>query len=252
MSKRSIDKQVYEQYVDATVALFMEHYAVALGDATMQTKAPELSCSETLDLRCMTAIRKECAKLRRKEAWKSTKRVLRSAAILLIALLSLSSVLFMTVEAFRVPVINFFIEQGDGFWAITGKNDDDPIDPATSDGFDPNDPLAGLLPEGYEVTNVRGDSENGFRIYYEDSSENIVQLWIRPNASDMTMNSEHSSVSEACTVAGNTGAFVFKDGLAQLAWFSKNNNSSYLLRADNLDKGMLLSVAEQLMKILSK
>ena len=112
MSKRSIDKQIYEQYVDATVALFMEHYAVALGDATMQTKAPELSCSETLDLRCMTAIRKECAKLRRKEAWKSTKRVLRSAAVLLIALLSLSSVLFMTVEAFRVPVINFFIEEG--------------------------------------------------------------------------------------------------------------------------------------------
>lgn len=248
MSKRSIDKQVYEQYVDATVALFMEHYAVALGDATMQTKAPELSCSETLDLRCMTAIRKECAKLRRKEVWKSTKRVLRSAAVLLIALLSLSSVLFMTVEAFRVPVINFFIEEGDGFWAITGKNDDDPIDPTTSDGFDPNDPLAGLLPEEYTPVDVKQNKSGAIISTYRTLNGNKILFWIRTNVSHITVDSENASISQKCDVAGHEGVFVVKDGLAHLSWINRIDNTSYYLSADDADADMLIAIANEYMK----
>ena len=252
MSKRSIDKQVYEQYVDATVALFMEHYAVALGDATMQTKAPELSCSETLDLRCMTAIRKECAKLRRKEAWKSTKRVLCSAAVLLIALLSLSSVLFMTVEAFRVPVIYFFIEQGDGFWAITGKNDDDPIDPATSDGFDPNDPLAGLLPEGYTFSYAKQSINGSTTLTYKNANGDRLILLIRLGTSDLTIDREDAPISKKCKVAESDGVFVVKDGFTQLAWVNPEKSTSYLLNADALDEDTLVMIAEKLMQKMSK
>ena len=68
----------------------------------------------------------------------------------------------------------------------------------------------------------------------------------------MTMNSEYSSVSKACTVADNAGAFVLKDGWAQLAWVDEKDNMSYMLNANALEEQILISVAEALMKKISK
>ena len=250
MSKKNIDKQVYEQYVDATVALFMEHYGMALTDATMQTKTSEPSCSEALDMRCMTAIRKECAKLRRKELWKSTKRVLRSAAVLVVALLSLSSVLFMTVEAFRLPIINFYIEQGDGYWAITGKSGDD-LGSAASGEFNPQDPLAGLLTEGYQLEKVSGDLERGIRAAYINSQGDRIRFVIT-RAPVITVDSENAPISKEYLIAGCAGVYVHKDGLFQLGWVNKETNMSYLLSSDSLTEEELLSVAEQFMEKFGK
>lgn len=247
MSKRSIDKQVYDQYVDATVALFMEHYTAALTDTVLAEESSPATCSEGLERRCMEMIRKECAKQRRKEAWKGTKKVLRSAAVILVALLSLSSILFMTVEAFRVPVINFFIEQGDGFWVITGKSEDEPIDSA----FDPNDPLAGLLPEGYKLDKVLGGFDNRlFAIYINQNGEKIRFTITR--VSVITVDSEDAPVSKKHQIAGLAGVYVHKDGASQLAWVDKEKSMSYLLSGDAISESELLAIAEQLMEIIEK
>lgn len=252
MSKEYINQQVYEQYVDATVALFMEHYAAALTDATMQTESTVRSCSEALDRRCMEMIRKECAKQRRKEFWKGTKKVLRSAAVILIAMLSLSSVLFMTVEAFRIPVINFFIEQGDGFWAITGRSEEAPVDPATADAFDPNDPLAGLLPEGYKLESTKGSTRDTNRYLYLNSNGNRVLFSMFSNGAFITIDSENAEVSENGLVAGCKYVFVLKNDLVQIAWIDEQTDISYILSTDTMDKESLLLIAEELMKKMSK
>ena len=248
MSRRNIDKQVYEQYVDATVALFMEHYTAVLTDTILEKKSASVSCSETLDRRCMEAIRKESAKQRHREIWQGTKKVLRSAAVILVALLSLSSILFMTVEAFRVPVINFFIEQGDGFWVISGKSEDNSV----NSDFDPNDPLAGLLPEGYEVTATEGDTRNVKRYYYQNYNDEKITLWFLENIVDMTVDSEDASKSEKCYVAHYEGILVTKDGFVQLAWFDQLSQKSYLLSSNTLDGDALLRIAEQMMKKTTK
>lgn len=247
MSRRNIDKQVYEQYVDATVALFMEHYTAVLTDTILEKKSASASCSETLDRRCMEAIRKECAKLRRKAVWKSTKRMLRSAAVILIAMLSLSSVLFITVEAFRVPVINFFIEQGDGFWVISGKNEDEPVGTA----FDPNDPLAGLLPEGYKLDKVSGDFDNELLAVYINQNDQKIRFAIT-RSSDITVDSENAPISKKHQIAGYAGIYVYKDNLSQLAWVDEENRMSYLLGGNAVSQSELLKIAEQLMGIIEK
>lgn len=248
MSKRSIDKHVYEQYVDAAVALFMEHYTASLTDTVLAQECGPATYPESLDHRCMKAIRKECAKHQRMEIGKGAKKVFKSAAVILIALLSMSSILFMTVEAFRIPVINFFIEQGDGFWVITGKSEDES---ANSD-FDPNDPLAGLLPEGYEVTATEGDKRNVKRYYYQNYNDGKITLWFLENIVDMTVDSEDASKSEKCYVAHYEGILVTKDGFVQLAWFDQLSQKSYLLSSNTLDGDALLRIAEQMMKKTTK
>lgn len=247
MSRRNIDKQVYEQYVDATVALFMEHYTAVLTDTILEKKSASVSCSETLDRRCMEAIRKESAKQRHREIWQGTKKVLRSAAVILIAMLSLSSVLFITVEAFRVPVINFFIEQGDGFWVITGKTEDQPID----SNFDPNDPLAGLLPEEYKLERVSSGFDNRLLAVYANQNGSKFRFSITPS-SDITVDSENASISKKYKIAGYAGIYVYEDGLSQLAWVDEENHKAYLMGGTAISESELLSIAEQLMEIIEK
>lgn len=245
MGKHSKDKQVYEQYVDAAVALFMEHYAAALAEEVAQADSPVKACSEALDQRCMALIRAECAKQRRQVFWAATKKVLRSAAMLLMALLSLSSILFMTVEAFRVPVINYFIEQGDGFWEITGRKADDPVTPTTADTFDPNDPLAGLLPEGYALVHTNVGETGESCATYKNEHGNRLFLWIRPNTSYVTVNSENASASIKCTVSGYDAVYVERDNMTQLVWVDKAENATYMLNADAMDEKQLIELAEK-------
>ena len=248
MSKRNIDKQVYEQYVDATVALFMEHYTAALTDRVLAEESGPATCPESLDRRCMEMIRKECAKQRRKEIYKGINKVLRSAAVILVALLSLSSILFMTVEAFRVPVINFFIEQGDGFWAITGKSEDEPVDSA----FDPNDPLAGLLPEGYKVVAKNGDLHKGLHIIYQALDGSRISFSVRADTIDITLDSENAEISKTCDVMEHKGIFVLKSNLSQLAWIDEVDCASYLLSSDAISESDLFSIAKQLIVRMEK
>lgn len=245
MNKKSIDKQVYEQYVDATVALFMEHYTAALADSVSQQEHISGVCSQEQDRRCMKAIRKECGKQRRKAIWKGTVQVLWGAAAVLVAMLSICSLLFLSVEAFRVPVINYYIEQGDGFWVITGNSAKDvPV----STAFDPADPLAGLLPEGYVLETVSGDVERILQAVYMNQNGERVEFSFA-HTSTFTVDSENYTVSRECTVDGCAGIYVSKGSISQLAWVDPERNTSYMLLSNTLPETELLTIAEKIMDL---
>ena len=243
MKNKGINEQVYERYLDATAALFLEHYSAALADSAEKELVSKNSTAE-LDRRCMALISKKCAALRHKAIWKGTKKVLRSAAMILIAILSLSSVLFVTVEAYRVPVINFFIEQGDGFWVITGEEEDIPVDVV----FDPDDPLAGAVPDGYVLNKVSGDASRVLRAVYTHENGGKIRLTIAHSA-NITVDSENATASRECTVAGHAGVYVCKKGESQLAWVDAERNTSYLLLSDVLSEGELITIAEKMMNL---
>ena len=248
MDNKNIENTAYERYIDATVALFMEQYANKLAENIHQEPIVKIPYPEKLDERCLGIIKKECAKQRSRAFWNGTKKALSRAAIILVALLSLSSVLFMTVEAIRIPVINFFIEHGNGFWAITSNSDDTLIDPTAANEFDPNDPLADLLPDEYKLVYSGGDEKQGKRVVYQNQSGQIACFATAPDSSHITVDSENATISQRVKIAGHDGVFVSKEGMSQLAWVDKTTSTSYLLNADSMDQETLVSIAEELMR----
>ena len=90
------------------------------------------------------------------------------------------------------------------------------------------------------------EGENGESITtYKNEHGNRIFLWIRPNASDVTVNSENASTSRKCMVAGYAGVYVERDNMAQLAWVDEAENASYMLNADAVDENQLLAIAEK-------
>ena len=251
MSKKNFDKknELYEQYLDAKVALFMESYCESIHVDTEAPKRNGLTFPEELDSRCQALIKKECARNRWNRFGKSVLAGLRYVAIVAISFLSLSSFLFITVEAFRTPIINYYIEQLDGRWEFGGT--DGPVDEKNTDTIDATNPLADLLPNGYTLATVEGDSLNKITAIYCDPDGNQIQFIGRPLTDSFELDSEDAQTSYQFEILGYPTIVVTEGTSARIACVDEDNSAVYTIIADNLDENSAISIAEQFLHLLN-
>ena len=238
----------YEKYVDASVALFMEHYSAALTEQVKQNikTFDAVPVPEELDQKCRKLIRKECAKRKSKQFFKSLGKGLSYAAVLLIVLLSMSSALFMTVEAVRIPIINFYIEHGDGYWIITGDdgNNNDDVDNHGDIDFDEGDPLKGLIPGDYVLKRYY-ELNNGATAMYVNSVGHTVVLMQVTSSSQLVVDTENAEYTKELRI-NDCNAVLVKAEKMSLVWLEPQQSVMYTLVADSLDEEELITIAEVL------
>lgn len=253
MNKRTIDKDVYERYVDATVALFMEYYSVVSLPESIQA---ELTNQENqnvifpteLDQRCRQLIKKELARHRWKQYAKNISKGLRYVAACVIAVLSLASFLFMTVEAVRVPIINYYIEQYGDHWEIFSQaNSDSEISEVK---IDVEDPLANLIPKDYKLTVLEGDSINEMMAIYENAIGERVSFSAVPGDHWIAIDSENAEMSQQCEICGYDAIYVIKDGSASLTWVHEELTTVFTVIVDDSSDLDIVSIVEQIINII--
>ena len=252
MDKQKI-KTAYDDYVDATVALFVECYSEACAERIHEEMT---ACSEenvafpaALDKRCRELIKKENAKRRRKQMWKTAKRVTQSAAIVVLVMLALASVLFATVEAVRIPIINYFIEQSDGYWRIsTQKDTDKQLSP---DSIDLCNPLSGIIPECYTLKFIDGTSFATLTAIYEDTNGRFINFSAQPLESSVILDFENSQVSQKCSIKGHDAILVSKDGTFRVAWIHEDISVVFTLVADDMTELDVVRIVEQFIEKVS-
>lgn len=254
MNNKKITKEVYEQYIDATVALFMEYYSAnLLEDIHTQlgeTDQLDIVFSEELDNRCRTLIKKECAHQRRKQQFKDITKGLRYAAVLVIAALSLFSLLFVSVEAFRISVINFCIEQNSGHWDISSVTDTNQDD--LNEVIDITDPLAGILPDQYNLVLAEGSSIEEVTAVYENDAKNRIFFSSTPGTSLVELDSESAQISQECTIGGHEAVLVIEENNIRIAWIDKKSSTVYTLISNNLTESEITIIAEKVIYLISK
>ena len=176
-------EDVYEQYVDASVALFMKYYCDTLYDGVTDSddkdeKGTCVAFPDELDTRCRHLIEKAMKRKKAQCRMRYAGKTLRYLCSVAIVFLSLMSLLFMTVEAVRAPIINYYIENIDNNYLEIGVYDDSKND--ISESFDPADPLAGIIPEEYQLITYDAVSEFDFSAAYEGSDNIQVFIKARP------------------------------------------------------------------------
>lgn len=238
---------LFDQYVDASVALFMEHYSSVLTDhvKTEIMSSESVDVSDGLDQKCRTLIRKEFAKRKRKAFLKGVSKGLSYAAVLMVALLSLSSALFITVEAVRVPIINFFIEQGDGYWVITGEDEDTSAhrDNQNKIVFDEADPLRDLLPEEFRLERYI-ELNTGATAMYADELGNNAVLVLTRNSSALMIDTENAEYTKEISIL-DCKAILVKTEKLSLVWLDSKRDVLYNLVVDSIDEEDLIEIAEE-------
>ena len=244
MDNPNISEESREKLEEAAAFVIMEQYAKAL-DAGINKKmedCAEEDFPEELDKRCRGLIDREFAKSKQKQRRKSALRVLRSAAVVALVMLSLCSVLFVSVDAFRIPVMNFFIEKTDRYQQLSAKNNEDWV----FVNFNEKNPLEGIISYDYTLISASGTLENGnLFAEYSNNNKSSILFYVNRSTGKLQIDDENAVFSE-CKVAGHN-AKLYEEGVAvRLVWLDENIARTCYLYATKVSKEAVVSFAEEI------
>lgn len=248
MENPKISETTREKLEDAAVSVFMEQYAKALDagiDKIMEECSEDLFPPE-LEKRCRALIQQEYARERSRKRRKSALRMLRSAAVVAVALLSLCSVLFVTVEAFRLPVINFFVQKTERYWQISAQEAAEII----PEVFNPEDPLGGIIPDEFILTSLSGSWEKGYlNAEYINPNNAVIILLISPNNGNAQVDKEDALAIPYKVLEYDAVKAIEKERI-RISWLDEKNNKIITLCATNISEEMVEIYAETVAELL--
>ena len=247
MDNPNISETSREKLEDAAAFVIMEQYAKALNagiNKRMEDCAEEVF-PEELDKRCRALIAQASRKAQNKKRRKSVLRVLRSAAVVALVMLSLCSVLFVTVEAFRLPVMNFFIEKTNRYWQISEELNEN----TTQEVFNAEDPLDGIIPDEFDLVNLVGSwEEDCLSADYVNGDNSSISLFVIPSGGSYQIDTE-AALTTQCEVAGHNAVLSTEENMVRVMWSDKHVSKTFAICATNISGELVMVFAESLAKL---
>ena len=244
--------ELLDQYDDVTFALLMDEYAEEEG-ARLRKEFEEAQAAgeitdtpDALDEKCLQMIHRDFAKKRSKENVRKIIRITSKVAVAVMVFLGITATTIFSVDAFRIPVLNFFIERYEEYTAI--RIDSMPPENAT-EGFvsvNGNNPLEGLLPEHYHLDTFDNSIEDHLLITYLGDNGEYVSYNEYP-ADDLTFYDTEGIEAENVTIKGYEALLIEKDGY-RLIWFDGTNGTVHSLSATHLTYIDFWALAEIIVK----
>ena len=177
---------------------------------------------------------------------KGAKRVFKAVATIAIASLSLSSFLFLTVEAIREPVLDFYIQHNDGNWKLRNSPFDfDTENTAPEASFNEKDPLGALLPQDFRLDFIEGDLTDSMMAIYCNDDQKVVSFRSVRSDSISHINTENADVERLRIGEYDAVLSVRKnDNTAVLKWYNSDLEIFLTLKTDIVSKDELIRIAQ--------
>lgn len=249
MDNHKISDVTREKYEDAAIAVFMDQYAAALEAGIDQEMA---ACEDTefppeLEKRCLELIQKEQTKKKWKVLSRQSLRALRNVAAVVVVLLGLCSVLFVTVEAFRLPIMNFFIEKTDSYWQLSGAPNTDKI----PEVFNPEDPLDGIIPDDFLLADMKGAWGTAcYAATYSNENGAAFSFEALASTGKSQIDSEDAQVTPT-KLLGHDAKISSEGNTIQIAWLDENRSMIFKISAIYVSEETVLTCAETVAALLA-
>ena len=237
-----------ERLEEAMVAAFMDRYAQALTEE-IDKKIEECAGDafpEELDNRCRALIEQANRKAKNKKRIKSALRVLRSAAVVAVVLVGLFSVLFVSVEAFRIPLMNFFIEKTDRYWEVSGSRNRIEI----PDVFNPEDPLDSVIPDNFILNTISGEWSEGFlSANYNDQGVASICFIAFPADGEVLIDTQGAN-SKLCKVLDYDAVKSVEDNFVRITWLDADRSLMLTICTINVAEDLVDDFATSTAKLI--
>lgn len=225
-----------DQYEEASMMLLMDEYAEADGARLLQEfeeaekngEVPEVPA--TLDAKCRELIQTSFTKQNGIRRFTKLARAFGKAAVFLFAFLGLTATMVFSVDAFRIPVLNFFLDHSERYTSVAF---DDQSQYPAMDSKDLAESIAPLLPSGYQLVSADITGEGMCFILFQDKEEHIISLNTCPSSGQLFIDTEDSA-QEEITLNGQRAVFIDKDGY-RVIWADADAGSAFDLFANGLD-----------------
>lgn len=242
--------ELLDQYDDVTFALLMDEYAEEEG-ARLRKEFEEAQAagevsdtSDALDEKCLQMIRRDFAKKRGKENVRKIIRMTSKVAVAVMVFFGVAATTIMSVEAFRVPVLNYLFEHQELFSVLnySGVQDDThSIDTA-------DDPIIGILPDGY-VTEYFYIIDNMISSGYSTPQGASFIFDMSPADAEYRFDTENSEC-EYISINGQEVLLITKDGL-RTVWINADSTIVFSTISTGIDQDTLLNIISNIMQVLS-
>lgn len=241
-------QQLVEQYEDLALSMLMEDYAQAEGERLLREfeeaerngELPEMP--EELDRKCRNLIETSFAKQARGQRLKKIVRMASKAAVYAAVFLGLSTITILSVDALRMPVLNFLMDQSGRYSTVVYQND-----PVTQ--IPEGDPVLARfesnLPDGYTIVD-REDWDSNYSVIGEDLNNNTIHLKSSKSSGGLNIDAEVTEYIEK-DFSGYEAVFWEKDGYS-LMWLDDNVETVYTLFVNGLDDNAFWEFAYMLVE----
>lgn len=211
-------QELLDQYEEATMMLLMDEYAEADGARLLQQfeeaekngQVPDVPAE--LDEKCRKLIEGSFAKQERKNHIFQLVRTLGKVAIYALVLLGLMTTMVLSVDALRVPVLNFFLEQSERYSTIVFENDVKTDDPTVNPL---SERIGSLISDGYSLISEEYIDGEAF-LLYQNEVGGIISLNVTHTVGQVLMDTEDTT-QENVTIHDYPAILIVKDGY-RLVW----------------------------------
>ncbi|MBR5529851.1 MAG: DUF4367 domain-containing protein [Oscillospiraceae bacterium] len=237
-------QKLLEQYDDAAFALLMDEYAEEEGARLMAEfeaaqaagQVPEMP--QTLDEQCRRMIRRDRAKKRSKQAVRSFRKVAVKAAVAVLVFIGLMTTVVMSVEALRVPMLNYLVKHSEKYSSIdfTDQSDKETLGNSIN-------PLANLIPEGYSEVTYE-DNDGLISAIYENEFGNYILLSMVPTSGELWFDTEGATCENV--TLGDYSAILIREERLQMIWVDEDMQICFSFVSDGLDEDTFRDICESL------
>lgn len=228
--------ELLDQYDDVTFALLMDEYAEEEG-ARLRKEFEEAQAagevsdtSDALDEKCLQMIHRDFAKKRGKENVRKIIRITSKVAVAVMVFLGVATATIFSVDAFKIPVLNFIFEQQNKYFTI-GSNVSD-----TS----PEDTILKLLPDGYSV--VLTEEKDDKSTYAYQNNNGSFLMYERIALTDDYRYDVEETNSKEFILCGYNAMIIEKNGL-RLIWVDNKSAVVHSLYSTDLGEEQLIAIA---------
>lgn len=229
-------EKLLEEYEEITMELLMDEYAEAEGEmlwnefqaAEENGEVPDIP--DDLDQKCRNVIRSASTKINRRVRFTQGLRALGKVAVFTLVLFGVCSTLVLSVDALRIPVLNFFLRDSDRYTVVALDEQNQSIQEElenirNSIGF--------FIPNDYNLVAEDISEHGSLRLVYQDDDGGIISLSVAPGSGQYVMDTEDAD-SQKVKINDMDALLVEKDGL-YIVWANPENELSYNLFATTLD-----------------
>lgn len=234
-------EEIQERFADAAAALVMDRYVSEMQETMKEGPLPDVP--EALDQKCRKLIQKRLMRKQWKQISKKILHYAKTAVIAIVMLFGVCGILFTTVEAVRVPIINFFIAHTDSYLEISGASADNKQDTDFFSGCIHWD----FFPEGYDLTYCEKPSTGGFLLMYENDANDYIILVSESSEGTLHVDTENAA-SETLSILGCEAILINKDGY-QLVWLNEQHGQLLQIDATALSREEIITLAEEVEKM---
>jgi len=218
----------------------MEEYKILkeYEDAKRSGTLPEMP--DALDEKCREIIDEAFGCTGRRTKARRVGKVIARAAMVVLILLGLSTTMVLSVDAFRVPVLNYLIDESGTYGSIVIGED---TSPNTSAPDSVEEWFEAVIPAGYQLDSLNLVSSQG-SITYANEEGHLLRLMIDSSESSIEVDTEN--VEFIPVEFGDYSAIFWEKNGCHLMWLDNDNQKIYRLWASHLSENDFWQLANGL------